>query len=58
MAKQFWGSPYSDAIDNDPNLDNSRTLAAAYWKPKNIALKDIALSLAWSIVYFVVGKIL
>ncbi|MEX0445105.1 DUF819 domain-containing protein [Xenorhabdus sp. SGI246] len=49
VARKFWGSPYSDAIDNDANLDNSQTFAAAYWKPKNIALKDIALSLAWSI---------
>ncbi|WP_047684467.1 MULTISPECIES: DUF819 domain-containing protein [Xenorhabdus] len=49
VARRFWGSPYSDAIDNDPNLDNAQTFAAAYWKPKNIALKDIALSLAWSI---------
>ncbi|MCC8367560.1 DUF819 domain-containing protein [Xenorhabdus sp. PB61.4] len=49
VARKFWGSPYSDAIDNNPELDKSRTLAAAYWKPKNIALKDIALALAWSI---------
>ncbi|PHM37310.1 DUF819 domain-containing protein [Xenorhabdus innexi] len=55
VARNFWGSPYSDAIDNDSNLDKSRTLAAAYWKPKNIALKDIALSLAWSIFIVVLS---
>ncbi|CDG98243.1 DUF819 domain-containing protein [Xenorhabdus bovienii] len=49
VARKFWGSPHTDAIDNDPDLDKSQTFAAAYWKPKNIALKDIALSLAWSI---------
>ncbi|MDX7990232.1 DUF819 family protein [Xenorhabdus littoralis] len=48
-ARKFWGSPHTDLVENDPQLDKSRTLAAAYWQPKNIALKDIALSLAWSI---------
>lgn len=49
VARKFWGSPHTDKMENDPGLDKSQTLAAAYWKPKNIALKDIALSLAWSI---------
>ncbi|MBD2809812.1 DUF819 domain-containing protein [Xenorhabdus sp. Vera] len=48
-ARKFWGSPYTDSVENAPKLDKSQTLAAAYWKPKDIALKDIALSLAWSI---------
>ncbi|WFQ78950.1 DUF819 family protein [Xenorhabdus sp. SF857] len=48
-ARKFWGSLYSGVIDDSPNLDKSQTFAAAYWKPQNIALKDIALSLAWSI---------
>ncbi|OTA20889.1 membrane protein [Xenorhabdus beddingii] len=49
VARKFWGSPHTDQVEHDPKLDKSQTLAAAYWKPKNIALKDIALSLAWSI---------
>ncbi|OTA17936.1 membrane protein [Xenorhabdus vietnamensis] len=49
VARKFWGSPYTDMVENIPDLDKSQTLAATYWKPKNIALKDIALSLAWSI---------
>ncbi|MBE8598141.1 DUF819 family protein [Xenorhabdus sp. BG5] len=49
VARKFWGSPYTDLVENTTNLDESQSLAAAYWKPKNIALKDIALSLAWSI---------
>ncbi|MDC9597530.1 DUF819 family protein [Xenorhabdus anantnagensis] len=49
VARKFWGSPYTDMVENTPDLNKSQPLAAAYWKPKNIALKDIALSLAWSI---------
>ncbi|PHM74959.1 DUF819 domain-containing protein [Xenorhabdus kozodoii] len=49
VARKFWGSPYTDRVDNMSDLDKSQPLAAAYWKPKNIALKDIALSLAWAI---------
>ncbi|MBD1228677.1 DUF819 domain-containing protein [Xenorhabdus griffiniae] len=49
VARTFWGSPYTDIIENTTNLDKSQPLAATYWKPKHIALKDIALSLAWSI---------
>lgn len=49
VARTFWGSPYTDLVENTTNLDKSQPLAATYWKPKNIALKDIALSLAWSI---------
>ncbi|WP_338883588.1 MULTISPECIES: DUF819 domain-containing protein [Xenorhabdus] len=49
VARTFWGSPYTDLVENTTNLDKSQPLAATYWKPKNIALKDIALSLAWSV---------
>ncbi|SFN35531.1 DUF819 domain-containing protein [Xenorhabdus japonica] len=49
VARKFWGSPHTDMVENASDLDKSQPLAAAYWKPKNIALKDIALSLAWSI---------
>ncbi|MDX7986836.1 DUF819 domain-containing protein [Xenorhabdus sp. 12] len=48
-ARKFWGSPYADKVEKNPNLDKFHTLAEAYWQPKSIALKDIALSLAWSI---------
>ncbi|WFQ78611.1 DUF819 family protein [Xenorhabdus sp. SF857] len=49
VARRFWGSPYTDQMEKTPNSDNPQPLVTTYWKPKNIALKDIALSLAWSI---------
>ncbi|MBS9436218.1 DUF819 domain-containing protein [Photorhabdus noenieputensis] len=49
FARKFWGSPYSDAMASDPSLDKSKYFTACYWQPKNISLKDIALSLAWAI---------
>ncbi|MBD2821419.1 DUF819 domain-containing protein [Xenorhabdus sp. 42] len=49
VARNIWGSPYTDEVENSPAFDKSQTMAAAYWQPKNIALKDIASSLAWSI---------
>lgn len=49
FARKFWRSPYSDAMVSDPNLDKSNSFSTSYWQPKNISLRDIALSLAWAI---------
>ncbi|MQL49335.1 DUF819 family protein [Photorhabdus khanii] len=55
FARKFWRSSYSEAIESDPNSDRSKSLAGSYWQPKNISLKDISLSLAWSIFIVVIS---
>lgn len=46
LIRRIWGSPHTDEIEKDPEIQNSRTLSEAYWKPNFISLKDIAICLA------------
>lgn len=50
LVRRIWGSPHTDQIEENPELNSSRTLSEAYWKPNAISLKDIAICLAASML--------
>ncbi len=55
IIRRIWGSPHTDEVENNPELSNSKTLSEAFWKPKPIALKDIAISLASAMVIVLIS---
>lgn len=55
VVRRIWGSPHTDAIENDPEVSKSRTLSEAYWKPNAISLKDIAICLASSMLIVLIS---
>lgn len=42
--------PHIDAVETQGNREEARTLAAAYWKRKDISLKDVALNVAYAAI--------
>ena len=55
IVRRIWGSPHTDAVENNPEMSGSRTLSEAFWKPKPISLKDIAIGLATSMFIVLVS---
>lgn len=55
IIRRIWGSPHTDEIEKDPEMQNSRTLSEAYWKPNLISLKDIAICLASSLLIVLIS---
>ena len=55
LIRRIWGSPHTDEIEKDPEMQNSRTLSEAYWKPNLISLKDIAICLASSLLIVLIS---
>ena len=55
IIRRVWGSPHTDEIEKDPEMQNSRTLSEAYWKPNLISLKDIAICLASSMLIVLIS---
>ena len=55
LIRSIWGSPHTDEIEKDPEMQNSRTLSEAYWKPNLISLKDIAICLASSLLIVLIS---
>ena len=55
LIRRIWGSPHTDDIEKDPEMQNSRTLSEAYWKPNLISLKDIAICLASSLLIVLIS---
>ncbi|MEN6670396.1 DUF819 family protein [Psychrobacter sp. B38] len=55
IIRRIWGSPHTDEIEKDPDMQNSRTLSEAYWKPNLISLKDIAICLASSLLIVLIS---
>ena len=55
IIRRIWGSPHTDEIEKDPEMQSSRTLSEAYWKPNLISLKDIAICLASSMLIVLIS---
>ncbi|CAM3994696.1 DUF819 domain-containing protein [Psychrobacter arenosus] len=55
IVRRIWGSPHTDAIEENPDVLNSRTLSEAYWQPNLISLKDIAICLASSMLIVLIS---
>lgn len=55
LIRRIWGSPHTDEIEKDPEMQDSRTLSEAYWKPNLISLKDIAICLASSLLIVLIS---
>lgn len=55
IVRRIWGSPHTDAIEENPDALNSRTLSEAYWQPNLISLKDIAICLASSMLIVLIS---
>lgn len=55
LIRRIWGSPHTDEIEKDPEMQNNRTLSEAYWKPNLISLKDIAICLASSLLIVLIS---
>lgn len=55
LVRRIWGSPHTDEVEQNPELSNAKTLSAAFWKPKEISLKDIAIGLAASMLIVLVS---
>ncbi|WP_338412080.1 DUF819 family protein [Psychrobacter raelei] len=55
FVRRVWGSPHTDAVENDLSTSKSQTLSEAYWKPNLISLKDIAINLAASMVIVLIS---
>ena len=55
VIRRIWGSPHTDEIEKNPEMQSSRTLSEAYWKPNLISLKDIAICLASSMVIVLIS---
>jgi len=55
IVRRIWGSPHTDAIEENPEVLNSRTLSEAYWQPNLISLKDIAICLASSMLIVLIS---
>ena len=53
--RRIWGSPHTDEVERNPNLSESRTLSEAFWQPKAISLKDIAINLASAMVIVLIS---
>lgn len=55
VIRRIWGSPHTDEIEKNPEMQSSRTLSEAYWKPNLISLKDIAICLASSMLIVLIS---
>lgn len=55
LIRRIWGSPHTDEVEKNPDMSNAKTLSEAFWKPKPIALKDIAISLASAMVIVLIS---
>lgn len=55
IIRRIWGSPHTDEIEKNPEMQSSRTLSEAYWKPNLISLKDIAICLASSMLIVLIS---
>lgn len=55
LVRRIWGSPHTDEVEQNPELSNAKTLSAAFWKPKEISLKDIAIGLAASMLIVLIS---
>lgn len=55
VIRRTWGSPHTDEIEKNPEMQSSRTLSEAYWKPNLISLKDIAICLASSMLIVLIS---
>jgi uncharacterized membrane protein len=49
--------PQIDAVERGGDLRGAQTQAAAYWKRKDISLKDVAMNFAYAAVVVYVGKL-
>ena len=50
--------PYIDKVEASDNIEDGKTLAASFWKAKEISLKDIAMAFATTFAIVAVSKIL
>lgn len=55
VIRRIWGSSHTDEIEKNPEMQSSRTLSEAYWKPNLISLKDIAICLASSMLIVLIS---
>lgn len=55
IIRRVWGSPHTDEIEKNQEMQSSRTLSEAYWKPNLISLKDIAICLASSMLIVLIS---
>jgi len=55
VIRRIWGSPHTDEIEKNPEMQSSRTLSEAYWKPNLISLQDIAICLASSMLIVLIS---
>lgn len=55
VIRRIWGSPHTDEIEKNPEMQSNRTLSEAYWKPNLISLKDIAICLASSMLIVLIS---
>lgn len=55
IVRRIWGSPHTDEMEKNPEFANARTLSEAFWKPKAISLKDIALNLSAAMLIVLVS---
>lgn len=54
-VRRFFGSPYADEAEQDAAVAEGQTMAQAYWQPKEISLKDIALCMGFAAFVVVVS---
>lgn len=52
--RKRYKTPFIDAVERDA-ADNDENLAANYWQPKNISLKDIAINMGASVLIVAVS---
>lgn len=55
FIRKLWGSPHTDEVEKSPNLTDGNTLSEAFWQPKLISLRDIALNIAASMVIVLIS---
>lgn len=48
--RRFYGSPHMDGVEQEASKQKGATLAEAYWQPKAISLRDIAINIAASML--------